>query len=514
MQTHWKWAVGLWLLAGNLACDDRPVAQSPAASTDTTLLVQTYCGGCHRQPAPTLLPRSIWAGHVLPTMGAMLGHYPVDRPRYQREALLGSPAEAAVLEAARIFPAQPTLSAADWQAIQRHYLDQAPAQLSDSAARSITEGLRLFRPRPARLQLSPPSSTLLAFGADGTLYLGDANSQRLYLLDAQGQVQQAARVREGAVHLQETPEALFVTVMGSFSPTDQPTGFVLRLPKVPGQPVRVVLDSLKRPVHSQLGDLNGDGLTDLLVCEYGKWTGQLNWYAQQPDGSFIRHTLRDQPGATRAYLRDLDGDGDLDLLALMAQGDEGIFRYDNDGQGHFTESVVLRFPPSYGSSYFALHDLDGDSLPDLVYTNGDNADYQPILKPYHGLRLYRNQGDWTFALLAFIPLHGAYKAIPADFDQDGDLDLAAISFFPDYAQGAREGFVYLENEGDFAYTARTFAGVGQGRWLTIDVGDPDGDGDLDLALGSLTFEVPGDSTWVNGWVRGQLPYLLLENQLR
>jgi hypothetical protein len=36
-----------------------------------------------------------------------------------------------------------------------------------------------------------------------------------------------------------------------------------------------------------------------------------------------------------------------------------------------------------------------------------------------------------------------------DYDGDGDLDIAAISFFADYASPQEEGFVYLKNEGNF-----------------------------------------------------------------
>ena len=35
-------------------------------------------------------------------------------------------------------------------------------------------------------------------------------------------------------------------------------------------------------------------------------------------------------------------------------------------------------------------------------------------------------------------MHGAYNAIPRDFDKDGDLDIAAISFFPDFKENGKE----------------------------------------------------------------------------
>ena len=48
----------------------------------------------------------------------------------------------------------------------------------------------------------------------------------------------------------------------------------------------------------------------------------------------------------------------------------------------------------------------------------------------------------------------------------------------------------------------------------MDSKDYDGDGDEDLILGSLAFEVAGDTTLVSKWARGGLPFVILENTLR
>ena len=105
------------------------------------------------------------------------------------------------------------------------------------------------------------------------------------------------------------------------------------------------------------------------------------------------------------------------------------------------------------------------------------------LKAYHGIRLYRNQKE-GFKEQFFFPLNGAFKAIPGDFDMDGDLDIAAISYFPDYNDNPQESFVMLWNQGGYKFTAETFPHSYQGRWLTMDAGDLDGDGDLDIVLGA------------------------------
>ncbi|MEL6867235.1 MAG: VCBS repeat-containing protein, partial [Bacteroidota bacterium] len=163
--------------------------------------------------------------------------------------------------------------------------------------------------------------------------------------------------------------------------------------------------------------------------------------------------------------------------------------------------------------YFNLFDYNGDEFPDLIYTNGDNADFPPILKPYHGIRIFQNDGQNNFEEVFFYPLNGAYKAIPADFDQDGDMDIAAISFFPDFSNRKEEGFVFLDNQGALEFKTYSFPTVNKGRWIVMDAEDADGDGDLDIALGSLAFEAPGHNALVNQWASEGIPFLILENTI-
>ncbi|MEJ0083183.1 MAG: VCBS repeat-containing protein [Puia sp.] len=73
-----------------------------------------------------------------------------------------------------------------------------------------------------------------------------------------------------------------------------------------------------------------------------------------------------------------------------------------------------------------------------------------------------------------------------DFDGDGDLDLAVISFFADYQKQPEEAFVYLENTGDFNFMPHSLLAGQRGRWLTMDVGDLNRDGKPDILLGNFS----------------------------
>jgi hypothetical protein len=197
--------------------------------------------------------------------------------------------------------------------------------------------------------------------------------------------------------------------------------------------------------------------------------------------------IRAVPGAIKAYVEDVNHDGLPDIWALFAQGDEGIFLFTNKGNGQFSQETILRFPPMYGSSYFELADFNKDGYEDILYTCGDNADFSPVFKPYHGVYIFINDGHNHFTQQYFFPMNGCYKAMARDFDGDGDLDIAAISFFADYDRQPEEGFVYLENLGGFDFQPHSLPEAGSGKWMTMDAADLDGDGRTDIVLGNFSY---------------------------
>ena len=206
----------------------------------------------------------------------------------------------------------------------------------------------------------------------------------------------------------------------------------------------------------------------------------------------------------------MNSDGHDDIVALFAQGDEGIDIFYNDGQANFRRERVLSFSPSMGSSFFKLIDYDQDGALDIIFTAGDNADYKPVMKPWHGVYVFLNNGANAFEQEVFLHLNGAYNAVANDFDADGDMDIAVISFFPDWVNTSEESFVYFQKEGN-DYHLQTFSEVNVGRWIVMDAADYDSDGDLDLVLGSLAFEVIPKLGYVEKWMASGIPFVVLEN---
>ncbi len=439
-----------------------------------------------------MLPKDVWRDIVLPRMGSMMGMETLD------------PVVSDYLR-----PAEPLLSAEDFQAVCAYIIDHAPSKLPSDHLD--------FDPIPAPFvvkapnhRFSPPATTMVQI--DSTMLISaDANKRSLVIWDRSLTARKMANVQEGAIHVEKINDFLWITVMGEFSPNDASSGFIMKLPLEKRAKASVVIDGLNRPVDAQYVDLSHDGLFDIVVCEYGKWQGQLTAYEQTESGGFLKHILSARMGPISMEVRDFDDNGYLDLMVLFGQGDEGIDLFFGHENMVFERKEILRFPPSYGSSSFRLLDFDGDGDEDIIYTAGDNADYHPVVKPYHGVYVFEcKETGSIYSQAAFLPLPGAYGVEVEDFDLDGDLDIAAISFFPDFAQQPQAGFVYFENR-DMSYVARSLPLERLGRWMVMDAGDMDGDNDIDLVLGSLTFEVPGDSTRVNGWSRNGIPFVILEN---
>ncbi|MFB6272072.1 MAG: FG-GAP repeat domain-containing protein [Salinibacter sp.] len=482
-------------------------------------LAKQYCSSCHRYPEPNLLDKTAWREHVLPPMGYMLGIYPGgERP----DSLFESGRAGELVRQARIYPKTPQLSRSKWKRIVRFYTENAPEDpLPQKSPPNIELGLDQFEVRFPDFRMEPPLTTLVHIDtARSRVLVGDFKQDvsTLNILGRQGTVNNRLAVGSAPSSLHMRQGVPFVANMGEFMPSDRPNGRLIRLLQQEEgssyDSYYTILDSLQRPAHFAASDLTGNGMTDVVVCEFGYHTGRLAWFENEGGGRFAEHVLMPKPGATRAYIRDLNDDDRPDIIAQMGQGDEGIDIYYNRGDGRFERERVLQFHPAYGSSYFELVDFNRDGHLDILYTNGDNGDYYPTLKRYHGVRIFMNDGSNEFEERYFFPLNGAYRAKAVDFDRDGDLDIAAIGFYPDFRDRPRESFVYLENRGDLSFDARTFEGYDRGRWLVLDTGDLTGDEAPDIVLGSFTgFQAIGDTTGLNKkWWKEGPSIAILENQ--
>jgi len=450
-------------------------------------LAKIYCATCHIFPSPTLLDKSTWQKSVLQNMGWRLGIRKAGEDPYANM----EPDEAEIVKAENVFPLEPLITKDNWQKIVGYYIQTAPQKpLPQKGVLPFQNELKGFHAEEVFVgQKLTPKTCMVKFDtASSLLYVGDANNE-MYAINNDLQVSASWKVDSPPVDVDfPVPGVPRVLCIGSISPSEKKEGrlYIADSGAVVSELQIKEFEKLARPVQFADADLNGDGKKDLIICQFGNHTGKLSWFdGGDPDKE---HVLALQPGARKVEVKDFNGDGKPDIIALMAQAKEELVLFLNQGNGQFTEKILYQFPPVYGVSYFETADFNHDGHPDILLTNGDNWDLSPIRKFYHGIRIFMNDGKNNFTEKVFIPFYGASKAMACDFDGDGDLDIAAISFYDDPAK-PEQSFMYLENKGDLKFTASTTELAAKGKWLTMDIGDIDKDGDEDIFLGSYIYSM-------------------------
>ncbi len=375
-------------------------------------LAGVYCGSCHALPDPSQLNAESWEKGVLPNMGPRLGVFehnfmPYRSARNDRSLPSG------------FYPDSPLLTSEQWQHILNYYTATSPDTLPEQQRKQpIRMNGSLFEVQAPALQYTGAMTSLVKItegDAAQSLCISDAGTQKLYFLNKALQPTDSVRTSGPVVDMQLFQNTILTCNIGILNPNNGAHGKAGYIRKNEAgtwsQDSAGLFQMLQRPVQVSPADLNGDGLTDYLICEFGFLTGSLCWMENKGNEDYRRHMLRAAPGAVKAYVQDYNHDGNMDIWVLFAQGEEGIFIYTNKGNGRFEEREVVRFPPVYGSSYFELADFNADGYPDIVYTCGDNADYSPVLKPYHGVYIFLNDTKNGFQQQFFFPMHGCYKAM-------------------------------------------------------------------------------------------------------
>ncbi len=474
------------------------------------ILAQRYCQSCHLLPNPNLANSASWEKGILPNMGPRLGifFYGFEQyPSAKNDENIGN----------NFYPKKPVLNFIEWQNIIDYYTATSPDSMpGQHRAVAINKDLKTFKIELPALSYADPATSYIKIDTNNTphfLIVSDIKKRATFFFDSKLRIEDSVHNYGPIVDLEFNNGKYLACNIGVLNPNNGRFGKgELMYPlengkfKIDSVPL---FDSLQRPVQITETDLNNDSKPDYLICEFGYITGSLSWMENKGNKKFVRHVLRPLPGAIKAYITDLNHDGLPDILALFAQGDESVILFTNKGKGEFSQEQVLRFPPSYGSSYFELDDFNNDGYPDILYTCGDNADFSPVLKPYHGVYIFINDKTNHFTQKYFFPIHGCYKAMAMDFDGDGDLDIAAISFFADYTHQPEEGFVYLKNTGNLNFLPFTLPGTEIGRWLTMDAGDMDGDGKIDIVLGNFSIG-PVINKPAENWKKSP-PLIILRN---
>ncbi|MEI6048353.1 MAG: CRTAC1 family protein [Bacteroidota bacterium] len=169
-------------------------------------------------------------------------------------------------------------------------------------------------------------------------------------------------------------------------------------------------------MHGSVGDVDGDGLIDILVTDldYGAL------YRNVGNGVFADITEKSGIAAAMAgksswgaQLFDYDNDGDLDIVAVNGTAEELVLQYpllmENDGKGHFKDvgkECSTYFSKKRSGRTLAVWDFDNDGDLDIVISHLDNNGTTALLRNDGG-----NSNNWLG--LTLLGKNGPASAIGA-----------------------------------------------------------------------------------------------------
>lgn len=491
---------GLFALAMAALSDCRNRPPSPGKA-----LAEQYCGSCHLPPDPALLDSTTWIDDVLPNMALKLGIRVWNRNSYYVVQDSSHPA---------------ILPYAQWMELVNYYRLTAPKKLQPAKAPVPLEkdwsSFRLQKPVWKDTATIATTTLVKTDTITGAVYSGDGNGN-LYRWDKELTPVLIRRLPSPPVDIyfqkeNDGREHAIVTCIGHLHPSDIADGEIrdIRLDETGTANDVILAGGLPRPVRAVPGDFNKDGLTDWIVCGFGFNNGGLYLLQQTSRGTFVKKSIREVPGAEQAAVGDFNHDGWPDVMVLFAQADEGIWLFLNDHHGGFRERNLLRFPPVWGSTSFQLADFNHDGLPDILYTCGDNGDFSQVLKPYHGMYIFLNEGNFRFKQAYFYPVNGCTKAVAADFGGNGRADIFTIAFFADFRNNPEESFIYFEQDRPMHFIPHAVPVYPFGRWLTMDLSYSGHPAVPKIVLGNFSIGavIPPSPAFRPGWDT-HLPLIVL-----
>ncbi|XZE36457.1 FG-GAP repeat domain-containing protein [Pirellulaceae bacterium SH501] len=460
LKKSWLWLIPGICVAG---CDtsrtesrgttpkDGSAATAKSSLDEKTIAkIERFCGDCHPLPIPSTFPKENWAAEVRqgfkfyieskrtdlpePIQRDVIRYYEerandvVVVPRADTMFVPPSPVRFEPSEPIATGDVAPATAHLVWQTTERSLLftDMYSGTLKRWSPGPTEQSISSIPSIP--IQAGKPDAS--AFRLIGTRLAASSGDSTELIAQGRNFCRVVPFDWDGDGHMD-----YILGEMGSFRVGDHENGRVSIHFGGDNPQSLVIAEGLGRTVEAKPFDYDLDGDLDLVVIDFG-WrdSGSVkllrNQGGEKRSPNWNLEVIDDRHGALGVEFADLDRDGKMDFVVAFAQEYETVEAFLQQENGRYEKQVILQLPdPSYNSSAFQLVDLDRDGLIDVVHTCGDVMD-SLLPKPYHGLRWVKNLGGGKWENRELGLLVGALQSAVADFDGDGDLDIACVGLFP------------------------------------------------------------------------------------
>jgi hypothetical protein len=386
-----------------------PSAQAPADPVDIVDQVHQFCGSCHEYPSPKSFPKMHW--------------------------------RAEVERGYRFFEASAlALNVPPIDAVVRYYESRAPedfppAEIKASDAPLTTSFERKSFPGPAIADWFAISNVNL-------------------------------------VHLPRPGGPVVAKAPLDVLACDMKSGLVMLLRPYEASPSWTILANHaenkvapSNPAHTEVVDLDGDGILDILVADLGSFPptdlhcGRAIWLRGKADGTFTPIALLENVARVAdVQAADFRGMGKTKLDVIVAvfgwqasrdQG-AGVFFLENQTTDwNKPNFVARRIDERHGAIHVPVADLNGDGKPDFVAL---------FAQEHEAIVAFINEGEGKFKRVELFhasdPTYGSSGIQLVDLNGDNQLDVLYTNgdtLDQPYLFKPYHGVQWLENKGDLQF---------------------------------------------------------------
>lgn len=232
------------------------------------------------------------------------------------------------------------------------------------------------------------------------------------------------------------------------------------------QPQQIISNMTTQARNGYLRDMDGDGDLDVVATYFFDDTidvYKILWFKNDGNGVFTTENTIYTGTADLYYITpvDIDSDGDIDIVAVLNTTNLMVLR--NNGNGTFQSQQLYNFPTA-SFSYITIDDIDGDGDLDVINANSNKFGW------------YENtNGLGNFTIEHIIPETSSFtkRIYTSDLDGDGDKDIVYI-----YRGQNKIGW-YENTDGQGTFGPATVIATVT-KALSLTMYDVDGDGDNDI----------------------------------